>query len=344
MTKKLFDFFNRIFSLNEENTSSQRNDTNFLRAISICLIINSHMEDFYPIKLLATGGMIGNSIFFMLSSLGLFLSWQKKSINDFKTWYGHRITRIYPSVWAIVILITFPIDLYFGSLNTNSFLYEMGKFFFPPFWFLQALLIYYIFIFFTLRNYSYKSLIITTIPVLLFYGTYYVVKLDLTTFSIESSFFRIIFYLLIVLWGLYLGSIKENIIFNGAKDILFLFLCVGVIYAHKFLMYRGVLFQFQFIQHLAMFPLLYYALKIANSNFIINIIMNNSFLGKPIKFISKITLELFMVNNSIDIVISRMKYDFPLNSIIFIVTNIFLALFVYTCSQHISKIFKIETN
>ncbi len=327
-----------MFSTNKEITSSRRNDTNFLRAVAICLIINSHMDDFYPIKFLATGGMIGNAMFFMLSSLGLYLSWQNKGKSDFVTWYSCRISRIYPSVWATIILVIFPYDIYFGLFRSGTFLSEMGKFFFPPFWFLQALLIYYFFIYFVLERFSHKYLLGVAISVFLFYIMYYVIFLDLTTFSIESHFFRVIFYFLIVLWGLYLGSIKEKVHFEGWRDILFLVLFVGIIYLHKFYMYRGMFPQIQFVQHLAVFPLLYYSLKFAKSDFIMTTVMNNSFWGKPINFISMITLELFIINNTIDIFVGQLNLDFPLNVILFVITNIILATIIYYCSQYLRRI------
>ena len=50
-----------------------RNDTSFIRVVAILLIVNSHLDAYYPISYLGTGTAIGNSLFFVLSSFGLSL-------------------------------------------------------------------------------------------------------------------------------------------------------------------------------------------------------------------------------------------------------------------------------
>jgi hypothetical protein len=102
-------------------------------------------------------------------------------------------------------------------------------------------------------------------------------------------------------------------------------------------MYRGILFQIQFIQHLSVFPLLYYALKVAKSDFIMTTVMGDSFFGKPINYISKITLELFIVDNSIESIVRSLKLPFPWNSILFLAAIAILAAIINYCSQYILK-------
>ena len=77
-------------------------DTQFLRAVAILLVINSHLDRYYPMQHIGTGGAIGNSIFFFLSAFGLYLSQQKQS-QYFKEWFTNRISRIYPSLWIVLI-------------------------------------------------------------------------------------------------------------------------------------------------------------------------------------------------------------------------------------------------
>jgi peptidoglycan/LPS O-acetylase OafA/YrhL len=296
------------------------------------------MDNFYPIKLLATGGMIGNSIFFMLSSLCLYLNWGEKGKTILRNWYGQRIMRIYPPVWVTVIFIIIPISIYFGLLRPDNFLEKMGMFFFPPFWFLQALLIYYLIMFFILKQYSQRLLVVIATPVLLLYGIYYGFILDTSIWSIEELPFKLIFYFLIILWGFYLGSMKERINFSGIADIFLLFLCLGIIYIHKYLMYRELLASLQFVQHLAVFPLLYYLLKVARSHFILSTIMKNTVLARITNFLSKNTLEIFIVSNSILVVFNQLELIFPLTAIAFVVTSLITASFVCFCTTYIRRI------
>ena len=325
--------------VNKKTEISQRNDTNFLRALAIILIINSHMDLFYPVKDLATGGMIGNSIFFMLSSIGLYLSWQKNPQYNFNVWFLRRIRRIYPSVWITIIAISLPILICTDKFIVSNILQYVGMFFYPPFWFLQALLIYYFIIYFVLKNYSRKVLIILFITVIIFYFICYIYFLELAVFSIEKMPFRIIFYFLVFLWGLYLGSIKDRLFFGGVWDVLFAVLSLTGIYAHKFFMYQGMFFSVQIIQHIAVFPLLFYLLKIAKSEFISKSVMNSKFPGNLINVTSMLTLELFIVNNSIDLFVSRFKLGFPYNTCIFLLLSVMGAILINLLSKQIRRIF-----
>ena len=87
---------------------SKRDDTHFLRFVAICLIVNSHLDAYYPTPMLATGGMLGNSLFFMLSAFGLAISWRSHP-RPFSEWYGRRIRRILPPIWVFYALCMLPI-------------------------------------------------------------------------------------------------------------------------------------------------------------------------------------------------------------------------------------------
>ena len=78
-------------------------DTTALRVLAIVLIANSHLEDFYPIRQLAADGLIGNSLFFMLSGLGIALS-PRTGNERFVHWYRRRLNRIYPGLWLTVLV------------------------------------------------------------------------------------------------------------------------------------------------------------------------------------------------------------------------------------------------
>jgi len=76
-------------------SNPEKTDSNILRFIAIALIINSHLDEYYPIPYVATGGAIGNSLFFFVSSFGLLLS-EMKNPRGFLDWYSKRVKRIYP--------------------------------------------------------------------------------------------------------------------------------------------------------------------------------------------------------------------------------------------------------
>lgn len=321
----------------KQSDMSERNSTNFLRVLAIVLVVNSHMDGVYPSNLtfLATGGMIGNALFFMLSALGLMVSMQDRQ-RAFGEWYARRIIRIYPSVWATILLLVFPMGIYGGLTKISNILDEMGKFFYPPFWFLQALLIYYAAIYFIIRDFSCKRLAFVSIPAITTYVLYYALVLDLQTWSIEQTPFRLIFYFLVVLWGVYLGSQIKKMHFRGIQDVLLLILSTVAIYVHKYLMYKGIYPGLQFVQHLAMFSVLYFAIRVAKSDLISKTLMESKYIGTLFGIVSGATLEIFLVNNSIDFMGPRLG-TFPGNMAALISLNVVFAIIVFCCASVIRR-------
>lgn len=75
-----------------------------LKFFAALLITNSHMELLYgKYSVFATGGAIGDVLFFFCSGFTLFLS----RMGRFDNWYKRRINRIYPTVFAWAILSAF---------------------------------------------------------------------------------------------------------------------------------------------------------------------------------------------------------------------------------------------
>jgi len=295
------------------------------------------MDSFYPISHMGTGGMIGNSLFFMLSAFGLYLSRQSRGKMSFYSWYARRILRIFPSAWVVVIMIVFPIDIFSGTLRLGNLLPELGKLFFPPFWFLQALLIYYVLIFVILEKLTKQIMIIIGMLLGFLYIIVYSFCLDLRIWTIETLPFNLIFYFLIILWGLYLGMNEKEIRFSGKVDVAALLICVGIIYFHKYLMVKGILAWLQCIQHFAVFPLLYFSLKVARSKFIISLMDGNSAVSTVIKFLSSRTLELFMVNNAIVITFKRIDLSFPWGAILFVSVSVILSVVVKRFAEYLGS-------
>ena len=77
----------------------------FCRALAACLITNAHYSGVYPVEMIASGGLLGDVLFFGVS--GFCLCDIKKS---FIPWYGKRLYRCYlPTllITCIYLLIGF---------------------------------------------------------------------------------------------------------------------------------------------------------------------------------------------------------------------------------------------
>lgn len=88
----------------------QRNiGIDILKCFAAIVITNSHMDILYPkFGALATGGAIGDALFFFCSGFTLFLG----RMGRFDNWYKRRINRIYPNsfcmgnTWLVIIWLS----------------------------------------------------------------------------------------------------------------------------------------------------------------------------------------------------------------------------------------------
>jgi peptidoglycan/LPS O-acetylase OafA/YrhL len=304
-----------------------RNDTDFLRCLAIVCIVNSHLDAYYPVPGLATGGMLGNSLFFMLSAFGLGLSWGRHP-RPFSEWYGRRLRRILPSIWAFFALCVLPLAFVRDQLVLDPQLDFLSFLLFPPdLWFIRALLVYYLVVFVVISRGSdmdfYWCLLVLLTGAA--YGIAYAGYLDLGVFSIEQPPFKILFYLLVVLLGVKLASRNDRIHYTGWLDLLFLTVCLTFVYCHKVLMTHGIALRLQCIQQLLMFPTLYYLVKLARCAFITERLMEYPVAGGAIQCISGLTLEIYCAHSVLKDVVMVLPLRFPVNLAVLLAGTILMA-------------------
>ncbi len=125
-----------------------RFDTSFLKFLAIALITNSHLHGLYPFPQFATGGAIGNSLFFMISGYGLAKSEIKKQ-RPFIPWYERRIARIYPSLIITVAIFNMWLDRGWQKWALADY---VSNFIWPtPAWFVSAIMLFYLVFFVIMR-------------------------------------------------------------------------------------------------------------------------------------------------------------------------------------------------
>jgi peptidoglycan/LPS O-acetylase OafA/YrhL len=320
-----------------------RNDTLFLRFLAIVLVINSHLDDFYPNPLFGSGGAIGDALFFMLSSYGLLLSERFKP-QTFSGYLSKRILRIYPVVWSTILFIILPLiafyylqsdiryQAYIEEFGFNNSLRVFSLFFFPPasFWFLEALMFFYVIGFFFLKDYSDRKLLKGLIALAVLYTTFYLQFDDYSILVVEQTVsFKVIFYGMIFLSGLYFASLHNHIQYKGLQDYFLLLLSIGIIYFHKYLMTQGIAANFQFVQQLFLFPTLYYFLKISKSPLILEWIMKSRHLNSSITLIGSMTLELYLVHGPLRMIAIQYFPPFPFNVLGLLVMIFILSYLLY---------------
>jgi len=311
-------------------------DTQFLRALAIMLVINSHLKSYYPISHLGTGGAIGNSVFFFLSAFGLYISQQEVN-KHFRDWFTNRIGRIYPSLWIVLISLYMPSFIWQGKLSYSTITTFISYFFNPPFWFLQALLVYYLLAFPLLKNlWKTNILLILGLLSLLYIGCYITI-VDLSRWSVEESPFDLIHYFMVFIFGIYIAKKNKDIVYSGVKDYLYLCSLIGLFYAHKFLMLKGLYLEYQFLQQASIYPILYYLLKISRSPLIVTKLLSSPYLSRSVAFIANNTLEIYMVHETISYPVLYMQMPFPINIIAFLILTVSLSAVVNRLAKAVRR-------
>lgn len=307
---------------------------NLLRFLAIALVINSHMDAFYPIPILGTGGAIGNALFFVLSAYGLMLS-EKNRPQRFQDYLVKRVRRIYPIVWISTLVLIFPLVLFYYFKSPENFSSLVNEFalnnplgflsiiFYPPsaFWFLQALMIFYVLGFALIKNYSNKKIIYGTILLLLIYVALYSRAENYNSLIIEQEMnFKLVFYFLIFMFGIFLASVESKIKYHGVGDYLILLLFIFVIYGHKLLvmMTGGKYAEYQFVQQIAIFPLVFYFLKISRSDWVGGLFNIETWAGRFVSLVAAMTLELYIVHGPLRGLMLPYLGDFPGNVMVYL--------------------------
>jgi len=311
-------------------------DTQFLRAFGMILIFNSHLDHYYPIPYIGTGGALGNSIFFCLSAFGIYLS-QQKNRKPFSEWFKGRISRIYPSMWIVLLFLAMPMMLMLGQMNDAYILTFIGKFFNPPHWFIRALLVYYLLSFFLLGDDQRTKLFSVFALSGVLYFVLYFTCVDLSKWTVEDTSIKLIHYFMIFLFGIYLASKNKSIAYTGVHNYFVLIFLVTVVYGHKFLMTKGLYPEFQFIQQAAMYPIVLYLLKISRSPFVLSVLMQSKIISSPVKFISNHTLELYIIQETIAGPVLKLNFSFPWNAITFILLTFIFSSIVHRLAEIIRK-------
>jgi peptidoglycan/LPS O-acetylase OafA/YrhL len=314
-----------------------REDTVFLRFIAIVLILNSHLDLYYPIAHVGTGGAVGNALFFMMSSFGLTLSQKDRPVSLFR-YFERRVLRIFPSVWVVLVVVLLPVLIYTSQMAQIDLLSFLGYFFYPPFWFIQALMCFYFAGYFIVREYNDRKGMLSGIILLVIYGFLYFIRIDLTTFSVESQPIVQIFYMGIFVFGVFLASRNDRIRYSGVSDILAALLILTTVYGHKLLMMRGLYLEFQFIQQFLLFPLAFYLLKLSRSPFVISKLMAITVLSHAIRWIGESSLEIYLVHTVLARLLIHRMYNFPVNLLVFLLSTFIIVFVVNSLSASLRRL------
>lgn len=306
---------------------SKRNlGIDILKFFAVILITNSHMDVLYgKYNLLATGGPIGDALFFFCSGFTLFL----KPMGRFDNWYKRRINRIYPSIFAWAILQAFMFGYHY---DIEDIILHGGR------WFVSCIMIYYIILYF-IHCYCINHLQWILGMVIVACGGWFLMSdtpNDYTMYGI--GYFKWFHFFIFMLMGAMMGMSHKKLMYqNSAWDCVRLVGCIGLFYACY--AFKNIP-EYNKLQMLSWFPLMgtvFYFYKVCNYE-ALKRIFNYKITGWIIKLIGGLCLEIYLVQ---DILITdKMNFLFPLNLFIVFAIIVCVAYFLRIVARIFAQTFK----
>ena len=186
--------------MNDNQTKSKQRDTaiDFVKFMALFLVLNSHMGDCYPqYQFLATGGAVGDALFFFASGFTLFLGSRG---GRFDEWYKRRIKRIYPSLIAVAILGV----LVFGRNDSFGDVIIAKRY-----WFVQCIFVLYPLLYLAKKYVSRHNVFLCVLTII-------IMSVFPLLFNGESMFwgggyYRWAVFLLFMLLGAIIGKERERV-------------------------------------------------------------------------------------------------------------------------------------
>lgn len=305
----------------ETNSRSRDIGIDIIKFFAVFLIINSHADICYAkYSMLATGGAIGDALFLFCSGYTLF--W--KNPVRFDNWYKRRICRIYPSVFAALI-----VSYVIGHIAINKM--SLCDIFGGEF--IVAIMIYYCLLYLIQKyfvDYLFKSIIFVLLVSLVAYY-FFPYKQEVGERGIYGTItlFRWIPYFGIMLQGAWLGLNAKNkkidLVFKY-KELALLFIMVAIFYGIQIFSKMNLEYApIQIITVPVLYLIVYYSWKCCYSSFIVK--LYNSKIGNfLILFVGGLCLESYLIQCSIftDKLNGIFPFNLPIIFLLIIVASFFV--------------------
>ena len=298
----------------------QRNiSIDILKCFAALIITNSHMDILYPkFGALATGGAIGDALFFFCSGFTLFLG----RMGRFDNWYKRRINRIYPTIFAWAILGS----LLFGYQNNiNNVLLSGGG------WFVSCIMLYYVLLYF-IQRYMFKYLRLAFMAVAIACAVYFMLINTPMDFNMYGAgYFKWFHFFMFMLMGAMMGISQREYKYHFVWDGLKLIGCVVAFYALYAFKDIAVYNKFQMLIWIPLLGTVFYFFKLCNSDFMKKA-YHHCTVGWIIKLVGGLCLEIYLVQTAL--FTDKMNAVFPLNLIVMFAIIVFAA-YILRCSARL---------
>lgn len=304
---------------------------NYLKLFATILITNSHFGDIWPVSAMASGGLLGNIIFFAVSGYLLF-----NIKESFPKWFLNRFLRVYPAMAAFTL---FAVAI--GQYGLNSLSDAFKLFIYPTnYVFLVWLVICYIafYIVAYIDKKKEKFLEVSFATVMLIWFVIYIFFYNKSVYSIDnvSEPFILFLYFESMLMGALFRKHKDRFGKFSIVKIISAVLCLAVYFASKIVFSKyDSLLNFQILNQIVILITLFVVFDLSMS-------LENFFgkIPKAIKVcvghISNITLQIYIVQF---VIIEHFeKLAFPLNLLVVTILILVAASVLYYIEFYVRKL------
>lgn len=301
--------------------------TSLVLGLAAWLIFNSHLEAFYPIPWLAADGLLGNTLFFVISGLGIFSSLNKRQ-QRFDDYLSRRLWRLYP---AVLIAISIQ-SLYHSPFKTYDVLEITKVLVWPtPFTYVAIIVPMYLLAFTAHRLWPKHAALLIGSLCLAAYAFGYAQSIDafpagskLTIGILPSAVSYGYFGCAFALGGIV--AMRNNPV-QLRRGCLLLLIFLSLVYAAiKYLMVvRGMAAVAYPLLHIIVLAICLLALKTLCSPTLVNTVFNWAILGRFLRASGSLSLEIYLIHAVLLHIAFFPSIIFPLNIIVFAIVTFLLA-------------------
>ena len=297
-----------------------------LKFFAALLITNSHMELLYgKYSLLATGGAIGDVLFFFCSGFTLFLG----RMGRFDNWYKRRINRIYPTVFAWAILRAF---LFNHKASMDYTIIHGGG------WFVTCIMIYYVALYFVQRFMLHHLKWVFGAVGLICIIWYVMIERPADYNMYGNTYFKWCHYFLFMLLGAIMGISQKQWNFHLRTDLIKLISSAVIYYAILFVGKKNVFIsELQIISLIPLLAIVFYFYKVCSSQ-TLRQWYSHKIMRWIIRFVGGLCLEIYLVQSIL--FTDKMNNIFPLNIPIMFIIILAVAYLLRCCARLFSQTFK----
>lgn len=267
-------------------------DTTLMLFMATCLITLSHLDAFVPDPRIATGGAIGNSLFFFLSGFGLTASLNAGgAAPSLLAYLRKRVLRLYPAAILVACVM-----LAVGMIGITGPADLVKTFIWPtPFWFISAVMAFYVPIFYLARLPP-RGIAIAMGLLLIPYAVFYS-QLDLSRFVVEGDdHFKWINYFGITLMGCLVARLRLTPEMSLAA-IAGLVLSLLAFLVAKLTVFRFDLGELQFVFHVLLYPIIFFSYQVMAAETVMRPLRAMPFFP-AIALLAGLTLEIYLTQTA----------------------------------------------